>query len=177
MEDLRSAYRSRAKECHPDQGGAESHFVDLKGAYDVLSDPTRRAEYDRLLGLRELRGRPYRITKPCGIARLRQDLYDDIRDAIKDKLGTAIGGKIYLEVPAVEIHVNPDGIVLLSGELEITCPGCIGFGGWLGGCPRCSGSGRFMREYLWPFYAGSVLSKGDIVNFRYKSFEIHLAIV
>lgn len=45
---LKSAYRKRAKEVHPDcQGGCEDKFKELNEAYAVLADPQRRAAYDR----------------------------------------------------------------------------------------------------------------------------------
>jgi molecular chaperone DnaJ len=47
-EEIRSAYRRRARELHPDQTGFGSDpFLELQEAYAVLSDPTRRSLYDR----------------------------------------------------------------------------------------------------------------------------------
>lgn len=46
---IKAAYRVLAKECHPDSGGVTdggARFRFLTEAYDVLSDPARRAEYD-----------------------------------------------------------------------------------------------------------------------------------
>jgi molecular chaperone DnaJ len=47
-EQVRSAYRRRALELHPDLTGSGSEqFLELQEAYDVLSDPIRREMYDR----------------------------------------------------------------------------------------------------------------------------------
>jgi molecular chaperone DnaJ len=47
-EEIRSAYRRRAIELHPDLSGSTSDlFLELQEAYYVLSDPMRRASYDR----------------------------------------------------------------------------------------------------------------------------------
>jgi molecular chaperone DnaJ len=47
-EEIRSAYRRLAIELHPDISGFSSDpFLELQEAYSVLSDPTRRAVYDR----------------------------------------------------------------------------------------------------------------------------------
>jgi len=44
---IKAAYRARIRETHPDAGGdpAEAHAVN--DAYDLLTNPDRRAEYDR----------------------------------------------------------------------------------------------------------------------------------
>lgn len=44
---LKRAFRDRSKTAHPDTGGATDEFVELKHAFDVLSDPVRRLKYDR----------------------------------------------------------------------------------------------------------------------------------
>lgn len=46
-EDLKRAYRRRARELHPDQGGDEEGFKELTAAYEVLRNPQARANYDR----------------------------------------------------------------------------------------------------------------------------------
>ncbi len=46
-DEIRSAYRRRALELHPDLSGFSSDpFLELQEAYAVLSDPCRRAAYD-----------------------------------------------------------------------------------------------------------------------------------
>ena len=46
-EQIKAAFRSKAKECHPDLGGDKEEFEQLKLCYDTLLDPERRAEFDR----------------------------------------------------------------------------------------------------------------------------------
>ena len=48
-EQIRAAFRRLSKKVHPDQGGSNALFSRVKDAYDTLSDPGRRAEYDRSL--------------------------------------------------------------------------------------------------------------------------------
>ncbi len=46
FEDIKHQYRTLAKKHHPDLGGDEEKFKRIKFAYEVLSDPDRRKQYD-----------------------------------------------------------------------------------------------------------------------------------
>lgn len=53
-EEIKAQHRKLAREHHPDRvtdpakkAAASARFVELQAAYDVLSDPQRRAAYDR----------------------------------------------------------------------------------------------------------------------------------
>ena len=48
--EIKTAYRRAARSAHPDQGGTSEHFHRVTEAYRVLSDPERKAVYDRQLG-------------------------------------------------------------------------------------------------------------------------------
>jgi molecular chaperone DnaJ len=48
-DEIRRAYRTLAREHHPDVSGdpaAEERFKEIAGAYEILSDPDKRARYD-----------------------------------------------------------------------------------------------------------------------------------
>jgi curved DNA-binding protein len=50
-DDIRAAYRKLARQYHPDvnkEEGAEDRFKEISEAYEVLRDPEKRAQYDRL---------------------------------------------------------------------------------------------------------------------------------
>lgn len=62
-DDLKSAFRGLARKFHPDvnkEPGAEEKFKEINEAYAVLSDPEKRAAYDRygVEGLRGMGGMP-----------------------------------------------------------------------------------------------------------------------
>jgi len=45
-EDIKRAYRKMAMDAHPDRGGDPERFKNISAAYETLSDPQRRQEYD-----------------------------------------------------------------------------------------------------------------------------------
>jgi len=84
LEGIQTAYRKLAKQCHPDLVGLEGKetFQALQEAYEVLSDPGKRKEYDarvhkrRMRATRNLRpeplvpsSHPSRFTRPEPLVR------------------------------------------------------------------------------------------------------------
>lgn len=45
-DDIKKAYRKLASKHHPDKGGTTEQFQAIQVAYDTLSDPDKKAEYD-----------------------------------------------------------------------------------------------------------------------------------
>lgn len=46
QDDIKKAYRRLASKHHPDKGGDNATFQNIQVAYDTLSDPQRRQQYD-----------------------------------------------------------------------------------------------------------------------------------
>lgn len=53
-EEIKAAYRILAQRCHPDKGGSNAEFLLIKEAYDILSNPLTKRNYDKDL-LNELK--------------------------------------------------------------------------------------------------------------------------
>lgn len=49
VDTIKRAYRTLASKHHPDKGGDTGKFQEIQAAYDVLSDPERRRQYDHEL--------------------------------------------------------------------------------------------------------------------------------
>lgn len=46
QDEIKSAYKKLAMKNHPDRGGDTKKFQEISQAYDTLSDPNKRAQYD-----------------------------------------------------------------------------------------------------------------------------------
>ena len=46
QDDIKRAYRKLASQHHPDKGGDTARFQEIQTAYEVLSDPQKRHQYD-----------------------------------------------------------------------------------------------------------------------------------
>ncbi len=45
-EEIKKAFRKKAKQTHPDNGGNSDEFRTIARAYDILSDEEKRKRYD-----------------------------------------------------------------------------------------------------------------------------------
>jgi curved DNA-binding protein CbpA len=45
--EVKAAFRRKCKQCHPDMGGTHQQMIEVLEAWEVLSSPTTRMEYDR----------------------------------------------------------------------------------------------------------------------------------
>ena len=46
QEEIRAAYKQKAKDHHPDSGGSDEKMAEVNRAYMVLKDPVKRKRYD-----------------------------------------------------------------------------------------------------------------------------------
>ena len=151
VEQIKSAYRRKAKNLHPDHfAGGSKPFRDVKEAYDVLGDSERRLCYDKQVA-REAKGR-------CRPRRSRPEPMRQRRGPIEPLVpdrGQASRWDPF--TPSSDFHLNVSLTreqALYGGRLrvwvpvQVPCPSCQGQGGdWFFRCLRCGGSGVAAREY------------------------------
>ena len=92
-EDIQRAYRRLARRHHPDanpgDASAEERFKEISAAYDVLSDPVKRREYDQA---RRSGFAPGGFDTGAGTFRVTADDLGDLGD-LGDLLGDLFGGR------------------------------------------------------------------------------------
>lgn len=143
-EEIKRAYRRLAHRYHPDRNpgdrDSEERFKEVQAAYEILSDPERRARYDR-----------FGSDDPSASAGAGfEDLgavFEDLFAGIFGRAGPAGSRGEDLEL---EIEIDLEEAVSGAGrEIPIRsrepCPSCQGTGaenGQLDTCPTCGGFGR-----------------------------------
>jgi molecular chaperone DnaJ len=158
-DEIKKAYRKLARKYHPDKNpgdtAAEERFKEVQTAYDILSDPEKRKEYDQL-GSRIFAGAgggPGGFNVNVGdfgdLGDLLGGLFGD-RGARAGRGGRgAASGRPGRDVE-VELNVSfEDSLRGLTTripvELEAACPTCRGSGAEPGTspviCPECRGRG------------------------------------
>jgi len=160
-DELKRAYRTKAREHHPDARHGEDdadgeHFKEISLAYEVLSDPERRARYDRF-GRAGVFGQG--AGAPAGGDPFGAGGLGDLFDAFFNGMGGAGGGRHRpgpVPGPDAEMVVGLDFREAVFGtqrQVDVTtpvhCDTCEGTGAQPGTsavrCPECQGAGELRR--------------------------------
>lgn len=155
-EELKKAYRTLARKYHPDVNpddkSAEEKFKEIKEAYDILSDPQKRQQYDRFghVGDAAFSGGGFGGFEDFGFGGL-----DDIFDSFfgggfashrsSDQQAPQRGADLRydLEVTLKEaIKGKETTITLRRHESCASCGGTGAKGGKQETCSHCQGTGR-----------------------------------
>jgi molecular chaperone DnaJ len=148
QDELKKAYRKLVREVHPDRNpGNEERFKEVQGAYDVLSDPEKRKQYDRFGSVDGQPGPGAGTTFDFGDFDL-----GDIFGGIFNRGGNRQQPQRGQRGNDVEVEVRVSFEDALQGvqttvpvQLELACHTCHGTGAAPGTapivCPNCNGSG------------------------------------
>ncbi|MDH3731435.1 MAG: J domain-containing protein [Acidimicrobiia bacterium] len=139
-DDIKRAFRRLARETHPDANpGEEARFREIAEAYEVLSDPARRAAYDR--------GDQFDVSSLFsnlgGIDDLLRTFFGG---GFGPSGGTRVRGTDILVAVSVSLEEAAVGVDReVSFRAPITCESCEGSGAAEGHhpvtCERCGGQG------------------------------------
>jgi molecular chaperone DnaJ len=163
-EELKKAYRSKAKELHPDRNSdnpqAEAQFKEVNEAYDTLKDADKKAAYDRYGHAAFEGGRG-----PGGGGAGQGDFASAFSDVFEDLFGDFMGGRGRAGGGRSRAQRGSDLRYNLRVSLEdayggiqktinvpasVACEVCRGTGAEGGAepvtCPTCSGMGKVRAQ-------------------------------
>jgi molecular chaperone DnaJ len=167
-DELKKAYRGKAKELHPDRNSgnpkAEDQFKEANEAYDILKDPEKKAAYDRY-GHAAFEGGNGASARGGG--RGQQDFAGAFSDVFDDLFGDFMGGaggrqgggrqqrasrgsdlRYNLRMTLEEAFSGVQKT--LNVPSSVTCGQCTGTGAEGGvepvNCPTCSGMGKVRAQ-------------------------------
>ncbi|MGQ0567113.1 MAG: molecular chaperone DnaJ [Gemmobacter sp.] len=163
-EDLKKAYRAKAKELHPDRNSdnptAEAQFKEVNEAYDILKDENKKAAYDRY-GHAAFEGGS---GGPRGGGAGQGDFASAFSDVFEDLFGDFMGGRgggggrnraqrgsdlrYNLRVSLEEAFKGAQKTI--NVPTSVACETCRGTGAEGGAepvaCPTCSGVGKVRAQ-------------------------------
>jgi molecular chaperone DnaJ len=156
-QEIKKAFRQMARELHPDVNAhdpdAEEKFKEAAEAYEILSDPDRRATYDRY-GHDGLRSGGY-APNFDGFGSI-GDLFDAFfGGGASGRAGPAAGADIAVAIE-IDLVEAADGVTMdVTYEAVDRCEHCRGNGAEPGTpietCERCGGSGQLQATTRTPF--------------------------
>jgi molecular chaperone DnaJ len=150
QDEIKKVYRKLAVQHHPDKGGDENKFKEINEAYEILSDPQKRTNYDTQKN-NPYQGSPF------------EDLFSNIfgGGGFQQRRQQAAPSKI------VKVSISPVES-FLGVEKKITyfknthCQGCNGSGGEQQKCSGCGGSGYKLKTFGTGFMVQQVRTSCDI---------------
>jgi len=167
-DELKKAYRQKAKELHPDRNSdnpnAEAQFKEVNEAYDVLKDADKKAAYDRFGHAAFEGGMGGGGRGAQGFGGGNADFASAFSDVFEDLFGDFMGGgrggggrsraqrgsdlRYNLRVSLEEAHQGVQKTINVPSS--VACDTCRGTGAEGGAepvtCPTCSGMGKVRAQ-------------------------------
>lgn len=161
QEEIKKAYRKLARKYHPDQNpgdeGAAAKFKQVKKAYDIVGDPSRREQFDRFGQTGEEQpGAGFGGFEGGGFGINFEDIFETMfgqgmgRRGSRVRRGPDVGLELSLSFEEAAFGVERE----ISARVYRQCDKCGGSGArdgtHLRQCPECNGSGqvRVMQNTL-----------------------------
>jgi molecular chaperone DnaJ len=174
---LKKAYRKLAMKFHPDRNqeeGAETKFKEISEAYDVLSDPQKRATYDQF-GQAGLKG-----AGMGGGFSSNQDIFEHFSDIFGDLFGggRGRGRRVPRRGADLEYRLNLEFMEAIAGSKKtiqipknVSCEDCSGSGASPGTsaetCGQCGGAGKVYQQqafFRFETACGACQGRGKIIR-------------
>ena len=167
-DELKKAYRAKAKELHPDRNSdnpqAEAQFKEVNEAYEVLKDDQKKAAYDRF-GHAAFEGGMGGGPRPGGYGGQQGDFASAFSDVFEDLFGDFMGRgggggggrsraqrgsdlRYNMRVSLEEAYTGSQKSITVP--TSVTCDICHGSGAEGGAepvtCPTCNGMGKVRAQ-------------------------------
>jgi molecular chaperone DnaJ len=163
-EELKKAYRAKARELHPDRNpgdaSAEARFKEVNEAYDILKDPERRAAYDSFghaafdggMGAAGARARGAQAQDfSSAFSDVFEDLFGDFMGRGRRARSGPVRGadlRYNLRVSLEDAYHGKQATI--SVPTSVKCEACHGTGAEGGSrpqtCPTCAGHGKVRAQ-------------------------------
>jgi molecular chaperone DnaJ len=171
-DEIKAAFRRLAQQHHPDKNPNDPHasirFKEINASYQVLSDPQRRAMYDRFGHRAEDPGSPFGASGPFGggVVDISDIAFDGILGDLLGVFGVGRGDKGDLKR---ELELTFEEAAFgcekeMRYERVVSCGDCRGTGSAPGSVPEtcgaCNGRGRVrFQQGLFPIAVERTCSK------------------
>jgi molecular chaperone DnaJ len=196
---VRSAFRELARRHHPDRAGPESAgaFREIVEAYEVLSDPEGRRDYDRLFCEQSEAAsgradwapasRAETVAEPLvpnTMSLARDFRIRPSRDALLERLMRNFAeprrpkGE-QVRSMSVEVVLSPDqaqrgGLITIGVPVFVSCPFCQGTGqDWFHRCEYCWGEGLVESERPVRIQVPPWVADGTVIEIPLQGLGIH----